>query len=190
MLSLNQTGLMSSLGQLLDGLCPPYFQQDECLNKTDTIPNVYSYLAEIVDAGEVTVGVEDSGYTSEARRQSLLIMAATTLAQSASDCANVTYYEGSCHSERSDLAEREVGGSNACVGKDLWMCSYASNVLVMAFDETTTSFDYIVSNIPRAHSIEHQNPIPRAHSFRTPDLYPCPLPQTKTTPCFQDRACT
>ena len=143
--------MMNSLGQLLNSLCPPYSQKNECLNQTDSINNVYSYLVDTVYKGELNVWVEDSGYTSEARRQSLLIMAATTMAQSASNCANVTYREGNCPSERSYLAEREAGGDGACVTEPpIWMCAYASNVLVMAFDETTTSFDYIVS-ILRSH---------------------------------------
>lgn len=160
-LGMTQTDMMSSLGQLLNSLCPPYSQRNECSNQTDSINNVYSHLVDTVYHGELNVWVEDSAYTSEARRQSLLIMAATTMAQSASNCANITYKEGNCPSKRSYLAEREVGGSGACVTEaPIWMCAYASNVLVMAFDETTTSFDYIVS-ILRAHSFRMSNPYPQ-----------------------------
>ncbi len=159
-LRLNQTEMMSSLGQLLNSLCPPYSQKNKCLDQTDSINKVYSYLADTVYKGELNVWVEESGYTSEARRQSVLIMAATTMAQSASNCANVTYREGNCPGKRSGLAEREVGGSGACVTEPpFWTCAYASNVLVMAFDETTTSFDYIVS-ILRSHSLLIFNPYP------------------------------
>lgn len=145
--SLNQTAMITSLGKILSDICPPYAQQNHCSNQTMVISDVYSSIDGTMYRGEVNVWVDDSSYTSEARRSSMLILDSTTMAQAASRCTNVTWSLGNCAEEETTIVGREVGGDLPCIAQPpIYMCSYPSNVLVMTFEENNPNhWDYIVS---------------------------------------------